>query len=158
MSIKPSIDAAKAYIYSMNLSMIIEKMVFQGWLERDAITISKLYKNFLWLQRKYGQKHDIVPTEEIDEFWHNHILDTRKYKEDCQKIFGFYLDHYPYFGIDEKSDMGDLYAAFDNTLALYKEEFGDNAFASKIRTPFSIIWEKIKPKMPIRKKVLPTEL
>jgi hypothetical protein len=29
----------------------------------------------------------IVPRKTMDEFWHQHILDTQAYREDCQAIF-----------------------------------------------------------------------
>ena len=35
----------------------------------------------------------------MDGFWHMHILDTKAYREDCQKIFGRFIDHFSYFGI-----------------------------------------------------------
>lgn len=65
------------------------------------------------------------PSEEVDEFWHNHILDTQKYHQDCDMIFGKYLHHYPYFGIDDKSNELDLQKAFDHMQELHKKEFGD---------------------------------
>lgn len=36
-----------------------------------------------------------VPNKQIDEMWHEHILDTRKYSDDCQTVFGYYLHHTP---------------------------------------------------------------
>lgn len=145
MSIKPSIETAKAYIYGMDLSMIIKKMVnHQGWLQKDAMAISKLYRDYLFLQKKYEDETTIVPPEEVDEFWHNHILDTQKYHTDCQAIFGKYLHHYPYFGIDATSNATDLNDAFEITLSLYVKEFGHPAFAYNVRNFFSKLLGKIQ--------------
>jgi hypothetical protein len=38
----------------------------------------------------------IVPWyEELDNLWHEHILDTRKYEIDCRNIFGSIIHHNP---------------------------------------------------------------
>lgn len=121
----PTLAEAKEYIYSMDFSMIIDKMVSQGWPRSVVQNLSFIYRNFLYLNRKYlNTKKKLPPSEEIDEFWHNHILDTSKYRIDCQNIFGFYFDHYPYFGMDNTSNLVDLASAFYETQELYLEEFG----------------------------------
>eukprot|EP01116_Phalansterium_solitarium_P017493 TRINITY_DN431_c0_g1_i1.p1 TRINITY_DN431_c0_g1~~TRINITY_DN431_c0_g1_i1.p1 ORF type:complete len:232 (+),score=15.46 TRINITY_DN431_c0_g1_i1:172-867(+) len=33
------------------------------------------------------------PDVEVDKIWHKHILQTRKYAEDCQLVFGEFLHH-----------------------------------------------------------------
>ena len=131
--LQPTLEEAQFYIANLDFSQIIEKMVsHQGWLKKDVIAISELYKDYLFLQKKYGNNYEIVPSEEVDEFWHNHILDTKKYQEDCNFIFGCYLNHYPYFGMDESSDENDLNKAYEKTLELYKKEFGSDRFKYKV--------------------------
>ena len=125
MSKLPTLDEAKIYIYNIDFSLIVNKIVTHlQWRRKDAEKICVLYRNFLFLQKKYGANQPLPPSEEIDEFWHNHILDTKKYREDCQNIFGYYQDHYPYFGIDGKTNLNDLNNAFENTQALHELEFG----------------------------------
>ena len=34
-------------------------------------------------------------TQDVDEAWHLHILDTQKYAQDCQDLFGGFLHHIP---------------------------------------------------------------
>lgn len=123
----PSIEEAKAYIDSIDFSQIIDKMVMKDkWKKRDAEKACELYKHFLYLKKKYQSSDDhLPPSEEIDEFWHNHILDTKKYMIDCDRIFGRYLHHYPYLGIDDKTDMNDLQRFFEKTQELHYREFGD---------------------------------
>ena len=60
----------------------------------------------------------------MDKFWHAHILDTRKYIEDCERVFGCYLHHFPYFGMRGADDAAALARAGERTRALYEEEFG----------------------------------
>lgn len=121
-----SLQQAKTYIDQIDFSMIINKMVTRDdWLEDEAQAVCKMYRNYLFLLKKYKDKFELPPSEEIDEFWHQHILDTRKYHVDCEAIFGKYLHHYPYLGVDERTDMKYLNNAFEKTLELYELEFGE---------------------------------
>ncbi len=134
----PTLEEAKIYIESLDFAMIIDKMTqHQGWSKADALKLSKMYRNYLYLQKKYGDQHALPPSEEIDEFWHNHILDTKKYQEDCQRVFGDYLHHYPYFGIDGSSNSNVVNDAFLTMQKLYYEEFGEMLL--EVRTLFSKI-------------------
>jgi len=81
------------------------------------------YRRFLSLKAFYPSV-SLVPTKTIDRIWHAHILDTRAYREDCQKVFGQFIDHYPYFGIYGEDDYRDLQDAFERTVALYERHFG----------------------------------
>jgi len=121
-----TVEQAQQYINSLDFSMIIKKMVVQqGWQKENAIQLSQLYKNFLFLNFKYGaQFPGLPPSEEIDEFWHNHVLDTQSYIRDCQKIFGRYLHHYPYSGLDGKMTSEQTNDAFENMQELHCKEFG----------------------------------
>jgi hypothetical protein len=47
----------------------------------------------------------IVPTKEVDEFWHFHILDTKKYYEDCVLLHGRMVHHFPYLGLRGNEDQ-----------------------------------------------------
>ena len=61
------------------------------------------YRQFLKLAAKYPDA-PIVPSEEVDEFWHMHILDTQRYAADCERIFGYMIHHDPYSGLDGAED------------------------------------------------------
>lgn len=69
-----------------------------GWSKEKAHQVGEQYRIFLYLCKRYPRQF-IVPTYEIDEFWHLHILDTRNYKKNCNLIFGKYLHHFPYAGL-----------------------------------------------------------
>jgi hypothetical protein len=90
---------AQAKIDALDLEPVKFKLMKEkSWTLQRADRVEKLYKTYLALFAAYpGEEH--VPTAEIDEMWHAHILDTQKYIEDCQDIFGFYLHHYPYLGL-----------------------------------------------------------
>ena len=79
---------------------------------------------YIWF--KYTDKI-LPPSEDIDEFWHYHILDTKKYHQDCFKIFGCYRHHNPYFGFGDNKPA--LMEAFADTLTLYIKEFAEELYA-----------------------------
>jgi hypothetical protein len=81
------------------------------------------YRRFLTLKRLYPGV-DLVPSKLIDEFWHAHILDTKSYHADCAAVFGYYLHHYPYFGIHDATDRQALTDAFAETQRIYEQHFG----------------------------------
>lgn len=61
----------------------------------------------------------IVPTKNIDAFWHTHILDTALYAIHCDILFGKFLHHFPYFGVRGEQDKANLNAAFEVTKSLF---------------------------------------
>jgi hypothetical protein len=67
---------------------------------------------------------EIVPCKIVDEMWHQHILDTIAYRADCERIFGQFLDHFPYFGMRGPDDAEALADAYHATLEIYEKNFG----------------------------------
>jgi hypothetical protein len=94
-----------------------------GWSESLCSNTEDDYRKFLAMNRHYPNR-DIVPNKMVDTFWHYHILDTQKYAIDCQEIFGYFLHHYPYFGMNGPQDKQNLIDAFDETQELYNFHFG----------------------------------
>src|SRR5258705_1571233 len=69
----------------------------EGWTREHADAVEMTYKNFLSMLVKHPEDaEEIAMSEDTDEFWHTHILQTRKYAEDCQEMFGTYLHHSPH--------------------------------------------------------------
>lgn len=91
---------------------------------REINLMEAEYRKFLALHLAYPDA-DIVPCKVVDEMWHRHILDTAAYREDCQAIFGQFLDHFPYFGMRGEEDAQALHDAYADTVARYREAFGD---------------------------------
>jgi len=83
----------------------------------------KEYRRFLALKQMYPGI-SLVPSKLVDQIWHAHILDTRAYREDCNTIFGRFIDHYPYFGIYGDGDYQALQDSFQQTIKLYERHFG----------------------------------
>ena len=100
-----------------------------GWSDTKADQAIVEYKRFLGLKSK-NRAARIVPTKLVDQVWHQHILDTRKYELDCRMIFGGTLHHNPYLGLQGDADVWE--ASFKETHALYDKEFGGvRSFATK---------------------------
>lgn len=93
-----------------------------AWTLEQATQAIEQYRLFLILNYLYPDKV-IVPSRTIDRVWHAHLLDSAKYREDCQTLFGYFLDHYPYFGMADENDRQALEDAFSETQALWEHHF-----------------------------------
>lgn len=98
------------------------------WTPETVARAEAGYRQFLKLAAQYPDTA-IVPNEEVDQFWHAHILDTRRYADDCERIFGFVLHHNPYVGIDGADDEARLFELASATGALMERTFGAGAQA-----------------------------
>ena len=121
MSITP---AQTAYWEALDLSYLAETMTSPAyplprWQTTDALRALKHYKNFLWLHKLHPNM-TFVPSKEIDECWHNHILHTERYTEDCEHIFGRYLHHAP---ATPGKDDDTLITNYMRTKELYRQVF-----------------------------------
>lgn len=118
--------------FSMIKTKLQDKVEGQGWSKSKCHEAEKEYKRFLALKRTYPEK-EIVPHKAVDQFWHQHILDTEKYAGDCDQIFGRFLHDYPYFGMNGPQDAQNLTDAFEETKRLYKLHFGEDYIGMKRR-------------------------
>ncbi len=121
-------DQVIAKIHALDLSPIKVKLMDKeeghGWSHEYADHIEIEYKRFLTLLVKYPQA-SIAPSKDVDKFWHGHILDTLKYAEDCNHVFGYFLHHFPYFGMRGEEDAANLAAAAATMNRLYRQEFDE---------------------------------
>lgn len=128
-----SLDDIAATDFSMIKLKLQDAEEGPGWSPEMCDVVEEEYKRFLGLKRAYPDR-EIVPNRSVDLFWHQHILDTAKYSEDCERLFGYFLHHYPYFGMQGAQDFANLCAAFEDTKILYELHFGqDLEFAGKAR-------------------------
>ena len=102
-------------VQELDLEPIIVKAMDKesgyGWSLEYALTMEKEYKRYLTLCLEYPD-YSVVTSKQVDEFWHLHILDTLKYQEDCFRIFGYFLHHFPYFGMRDQQDETNLISAW----------------------------------------------
>jgi hypothetical protein len=62
------------------------------WSMEEAARYASDYANFLTGAREETR----CPTAQVDAIWHAHILHTRRYRADCHRLFGRFIDHEPF--------------------------------------------------------------
>ncbi len=118
LDIKQSELAQK--ISSMNLEPVIFKLVHEcDWTLEKALLVEAQYKTFLFMTLTLSEA--VVPTQDIDEMWHNHILDTRLYALHCKEVFGRFIDHFPYFGVRGGNDAQLLKESYKDTVQKFRK-------------------------------------
>jgi hypothetical protein len=119
----------------LDFSLITQKLMDpeegEGWDTEFTALVAREYSRFLALTRAYPELA-IVPSGPVDKFWHSHILDTQQYGPDCHRVFGYFLHHFPYFGMRGAADSANLAGSWENTISLYRHHFGE---------PPSGLWE-----------------
>ena len=98
------------------LSRVVEE---RRWTERQAKEALIWYRNFLWLAYKHRSSRILAINEDSDHLWHAHIMFTKRYSRDCERIFGRFLDHTP----TSRELTKDNRKLFDLALRWYEEEF-----------------------------------
>lgn len=91
----------------------------KGWDEKTTATAIERYRGFLTLA---SENVTIAPTADIDEVWHAHILETRAYAEDTERILGRFLHHNP--TLEEFDDPSQQSLIFAETSAIWESRFG----------------------------------
>ena len=96
-----------------------------GWNRQQAFRAIRRYKTFLFINYLYPQIF-LVPTQEIDRVWHCHILHTRQYRQDCEMLFGYFIDHEPdseLWGESHQPHFDEAFAQTQALLALFERYF-----------------------------------
>jgi hypothetical protein len=101
------VDLALELVNSLDFGLQIKKMTEYNGLDKNYVySCLHQYKDFLAMKIAYKDREiDFVPNSMIDEAWHQHILDTKKYASDCNILFGEFLHHYPYSGLRGDDDV-----------------------------------------------------
>jgi len=96
----------------------------EGWSLERANAVEFEYRRFLYLMKKFPQEQT-APLQDVDTFWHYHILDTLKYATDCQAVFGYFLHHFPYIGLRGEADEEAHHRVGERMKELYEATFGE---------------------------------
>ena len=129
-------DALKEYsgtVAKLDFSLQKRKMVeVQGWAKEAVDIMENEYRKFLALSAALEfikSESVVVPNRTIDLFWHAHIMDTEKYHDDCNSVFGHYFHHFPYFGMQDDADTQSWIVASHSTSELWEEAFGEALYS-----------------------------
>lgn len=119
--IKPRVSPEDLDLSSVR-NAVMEK---RGWTRERADAAEAEYVRFLTLLRtKPGFM--VVPwsnadgEDDLDQFWHQHILDTAGYAAACQAVFGRMIHHNPHVVVGSKEEMD----AVLKTRRLYARRYG----------------------------------
>jgi hypothetical protein len=134
-SIKASFSAKrKIFPEELDLNTVRDALMEkQGWSLTRAEAARAEYIRFLTLlQMKPGFM--LVPwpnaegQDDLDQFWHQHILDTAKYATDCNRLFGRIIHHNPHVmrGSGQETD------AIEKTQRLYARTFGSGTYGRPV--------------------------
>lgn len=108
-------------------TLLIQK---KQWTPEQVKEAEIAYRRFLALII-LNPGETLVPTDQIDEFWHMHILDSRKYEQDCKAVFGKYLHHDPHLAKGTAAHT----KAYERTKKIESTTYGDNSSTGVI--PFA---------------------
>jgi hypothetical protein len=127
-----SIDCALQRLTKIDFSLVRQKLASadhgHAWSGETIDQAQLQYEHFLALVQAYPDEA-LVPSPLADEFWHQHILDTRAYEHDSHHLFGFFLHHFPYLGIRSEADAELLRVCSERTAGLYSRHFGNTVAA-----------------------------
>lgn len=123
-----------ALISALDLNPIKTKLMHvesgEGWSQERADAVEIEYRRFLYLQKAFPNV-PTAPLEDVDTFWHYHILDTMKYARDCAETFGYFLHHYPYLGMEGGDGMEKQRQAGERMRELYESSFGASSSCTR---------------------------
>lgn len=129
---QPIFDAAMSQVSKWDFSLTKQKLLepaYAGWSMERTEKAEIDYKRYLALTKALGGFQP-VPNGEIDRFWHEHILDTRRYFQDCHELFGGFLHHYPYFGMRGENDKEAWKSTSELSNKLWKSIFDESLYST----------------------------
>ncbi len=78
------------------------------------------YRQYLYITAV--QEKPIIPTKDVDDVWHQHILNTKLYSRHCDMIYGKMLHHQP-FDSEESKKESDALKLPDIAKEYFKEDY-----------------------------------
>ncbi|HKF76966.1 MAG TPA: hypothetical protein VKF59_12540 [Candidatus Dormibacteraeota bacterium] len=114
-------DPNQSAVHSLDLEAVVAAARRDNhWSEGEARRAEARYRDYLFVVVQcvqHGKANVAAISRSADQVWHHHVLWTRKYREDCLRIFGpgRFLDHIPLYA--EPRTPADLEA----TRARYRE-------------------------------------
>ena len=62
---------------------------------KDRQLVARALRQFFLAYHKSGYKHVAMPSQVVDDLWHEFILYTKNYQSFCRQAFGRYMHHIP---------------------------------------------------------------
>lgn len=107
---------------ALDLRQVVAQFVnYQGWSVERAAAGERRYRRFFYLKAVLPEGH-ASPTPEVDLFWHQHIINTRQYGADCQRVGGRFM-HHMFLEPDDPAQARELSTVWVATWVCYETLF-----------------------------------
>jgi hypothetical protein len=104
-------------VAALDLGPVVARARAAHGLTDDAAELAeRLYRMFLDLRARFPDL-SLVPPALADTIWHEHITDTRRYFDACERVAGGYIHHTPFEGEPDAHAR----AAWETTVRLFRE-------------------------------------
>ncbi|MCX7205434.1 MAG: hypothetical protein NT086_05500 [Proteobacteria bacterium] len=87
-------DYIRSYMFPAGLLDKLKKVRPELNL-KDQQLVAHALRQFFQVYHRSGYRHIAMPSQVVDDLWHEFILYTKNYQAFCQKAFGRYLHHTP---------------------------------------------------------------
>ena len=143
--IKPTFDPN--YIWEYDLSSISEQFAIENPEFSNEITaIENEYRHFIYLLANSDLCLALKASDEVDEYWHVHILNTPEYVKFCDEVAGEYIHHARSIISNPLEQAANTLEKFQNLNLLSLQEFGKQVFKfRKHSTEKTIVSGSLKP-------------
>ncbi|MBC2657904.1 hypothetical protein H7A76_20885 [Pseudomonas sp. MSSRFD41] len=71
---------------------------------KDCQLVAQGLRQFFLAYLKSGQRYVSMPSQVVDDLWHEFILHTREYQAFCHKAFGQFLHHTPAAALGQNAE------------------------------------------------------
>lgn len=110
-----------AQVMSYDLSLIRERFLKDHpELSSSLESIELLYRQYMYLCAIQPKMSLSVPSNEVDKFWHCHIIHTQAYQNFCNDIAGYFVHHAPHSALTTNEEKK---VARRNLLSLFMIHF-----------------------------------
>src|SRR5262249_37338296 len=108
-------------VAGLDLEPVTAQLIdYQGWTAVRAAAAEQRYRRFFYL--KATLPNGASPTVEIDQFWHQHILNTERYGPDCWHVAGRFLNH-TFLSPADEAQAKQLQSVWLTTWVCYETRF-----------------------------------
>jgi hypothetical protein len=126
---------------AMDLEPVTMQLVnYHEYSDARARSAERRYRRFFFLKALFAS-HSASPSDEVDEFWHQHIINTAKYAKDCHAVAGCFL-HHDFLSPEEPVDARMLETLRLETWVAYETLFGE-PYEETLGAAFQIRWPKV---------------
>ena len=114
-----SAEKVKALDMGAVVAVLVQR---DGYSPTKAVELAEEYRKYLAL---VGAGLQPVPSKKVDDAWHAHMLNTKKYAADTQALLGHFLHHEPANLLLDQQGMQEQKASMDNMFASTKMQICD---------------------------------